>query len=82
MMSSSPVIWKRATRRQSLRRAHSEYIGRETARSGVDEVTVRDWVLDQFRVAGMVTDSGPIVAVNSHAGDPHYEPNPETSAPN
>ena len=29
----------------------------------------------------MITDSGPIVAVNAHAGDPHYEPTPETSSP-
>jgi Xaa-Pro dipeptidase len=47
---------------------------------GVNEVMVRDWVLDQFRIAGMITDSGPIVGVNAHAGNPHYEPVPETSA--
>lgn len=29
----------------------------------------------------MVTDSGPIVGVNAHAGDPHYDPTPETSSP-
>jgi Xaa-Pro aminopeptidase len=29
----------------------------------------------------MVTDSGPIVAVNAHAGNPHYEPSTETSVP-
>jgi Xaa-Pro aminopeptidase len=29
----------------------------------------------------MVTDSGPIVGVNGHAGDPHYEPAPETNLP-
>jgi Xaa-Pro aminopeptidase len=49
--------------------------------SGVDELTVRDWVLDQFRNAGMVTDSGPIVGVNGHAGNPHYEPAAETNSP-
>ncbi|HVV47664.1 MAG TPA: Xaa-Pro peptidase family protein [Bryobacteraceae bacterium] len=48
---------------------------------GVDECAVRDWMLDQFRDAGMVTDSGPIVAVNGHAGNPHYEPVAATSAP-
>jgi Xaa-Pro aminopeptidase len=47
----------------------------------VDELMVRDWVLDQFRAEGMVTDSGPIVAVNAHAGNPHYEPVGETNAP-
>ena len=29
----------------------------------------------------MVTDSGPIVGVNAHAGNPHYEPTSECSAP-
>lgn len=48
--------------------------------SGVDELMVRDWVLDQFRAAGMVADSGPIVGVNAHAGNPHYEPSRETNA--
>ena len=50
-------------------------------RSGVDELRVRDWVREQFRAAGMVTDSGPIVGVNAHAGNPHYEPSLETNAP-
>jgi Xaa-Pro dipeptidase len=48
---------------------------------GMNELRVRDWVLEQFRKAGMVTDSGPIVGVNAHAGNPHYEPTPETNAP-
>jgi Xaa-Pro aminopeptidase len=46
--------------------------------SGVTEMMVHDWVREQFQSAGMVTDSGPIVAVNSHAGNPHYEPSAET----
>ncbi len=53
----------------------------ERLANGVDEVTVRDWILSEFRSAGLVTDSGPIVAVNGHAGDPHYEPKVETNAP-
>lgn len=48
--------------------------------SGVNEMMVHDWVREQFRAAGMITDSGPIVGVNAHAGDPHYEPAPETSS--
>jgi len=49
--------------------------------SGVDELTVGDWIRDEFRKAGLVTDSGPIVGVNAHAGDPHYEPRQETNVP-
>jgi Xaa-Pro aminopeptidase len=55
------------------------FIG-EKLSGDIDELIVRDWVLEQFRNGGMVTDSGPIVGVNAHAGNPHYEPVPETSA--
>jgi Xaa-Pro aminopeptidase len=48
---------------------------------GVDEMAVHDWILEQFRNAGMITDSGPIIGVNAHAGNPHYEPSPATSLP-
>ena len=48
---------------------------------GASEIMVRDWILEQFRDARLITDSGPIVSVNAHAGDPHYEPTPETSSP-
>ena len=49
--------------------------------AGVHEVEVRDWVRAQFQAAGLVTESGPIVGCNGNAGNPHYEPVPETSAP-
>ena len=49
--------------------------------AGIDELTVRDWILEQFTNANLVTDHGPIVGVNGHAGDPHYEPKQETNAP-
>jgi Xaa-Pro aminopeptidase len=49
--------------------------------SGVDEIATRDFVRDEFRKAGLITDNGPIVGVNGHAGDPHYDPRPETSSP-
>lgn len=49
--------------------------------TGIDELTVNQWVREEFRKAGLVTDSGPIVGVNAHAGDPHYEPQAATSSP-
>jgi Xaa-Pro aminopeptidase len=48
---------------------------------GVDEIMVHDWIRSEFQKAGLVTDSGPIVGVNAHAGDPHYEPAAATSLP-
>ena len=49
--------------------------------TGVDELTVNQWVREEFRKSGLITDSGPIVGVNAHAGDPHYEPQASTSSP-
>jgi Xaa-Pro dipeptidase len=49
--------------------------------SGVDELAVRDYVREEFRKAGLVSENGPIVGVNAHAGDPHFEPLPETNVP-
>jgi len=48
---------------------------------GVDELAVKNFVRAEFQAAGLITDSGPIVGVNAHAGDPHYEPMAETSSP-
>jgi Xaa-Pro dipeptidase len=67
-------------RMDRIRAATFRFIG-ENLVGGVNEVTVRDWMLTEFRKAGLVTESGPIVAVNAHAGDPHYEPSPATSSP-
>ena len=53
----------------------------ERLNHGVDELAVKNWVREQFRAKGLLTDSGPIVGVNAHAGDPHYEPLPETTVP-
>src|SRR5690348_13367216 len=53
-----------------IRAGAFRFIG-ERLSAGVGEITVRDWILQEFENAGLVTDSGPIVAVNSHSGNPH-----------
>lgn len=53
----------------------------EKLEGGIDELGVQSWMREEFHEAGLITDSGPIVAVNAHAGDPHYEPRPETTLP-
>ena len=40
----------------------------------ISEYDVQQFILEEFKVNGMVTDSAPIVAVNEHAADPHYAP--------
>ena len=46
----------------------------------ISEWDVQQYILDQIRRANMETDNFPIVAVNEHAGVPHYQPNSEASA--
>jgi Xaa-Pro dipeptidase len=50
------------------------------ARSAVSEYDIKVFVRERFEQAGLETDHGPIVAVNAHASDPHYEPEAASSA--
>ncbi len=45
------------------------------------ETEVQRFLLDRFEEADLETDHPPIVAVNGHAGDPHYEPSDRTPTP-
>ena len=40
----------------------------------ITEVQVQSAIMDHFERHNMTSHHGPIVGVNSHAGDPHYEP--------
>lgn len=40
---------------------------------GTDETAVRDVIMEHFKEEGMVTYHPPIVGVNEHSGNPHYE---------
>jgi Xaa-Pro aminopeptidase len=42
------------------------------------EVAIQKFLMDRFAEAKLVTDHPPIVAVNGHAGDPHYVPSERT----
>lgn len=55
-----------------------EYIGSQIrAGAKTTEWAVNRFIREQFEQCGLVTDHGPIVAVNSNMSDPHYEPAPE-----
>ncbi len=58
-----------------VRRAAFEFAG-ERVRNGVNttEYEVQQFIRKAFEDAGLFTDHGPIVAVNSNASDAHYEP--------
>jgi Xaa-Pro aminopeptidase len=62
------------------RRAAFRLIG-ERVRGGaaVGEFEVKEFIRGCFTEAGLVTDHGPIVAVNENASNPHYEPERERS---
>jgi Xaa-Pro aminopeptidase len=45
------------------------------------ETEVQRFLTDRFTEAGLEYDHAPIVAVNGHAGDPHYEPSEATPTP-
>jgi Xaa-Pro aminopeptidase len=45
------------------------------------ETDVQAFLMERFAAADLETDHAPIVAVNGHAGDPHYSPSPEAPTP-
>jgi len=55
----------------------------ELLRRGVEpkETEIQRFLTDRFAEAGLTCDHAPIVAVNGHAGDPHYEPSERTPTP-
>jgi Xaa-Pro aminopeptidase len=63
-----------------VRRDAFDLIG-ERIRAGqsVGEYEIQQFILGRFSQLSLTTNHGPIVAVNEHASDPHYEPNLSTS---
>lgn len=47
----------------------------------IDERAVQQHILKRFAEEGLETNDEPIVAVNAHAGDPHYAPTETSSLP-
>lgn len=70
---------------QHLHRLVKEAFARvgEALRAGrpIDEYAVQTFLLEGFERAGLWSDHPPIVGVNAHSADPHYQPGPEASAP-
>lgn len=54
---------------------------RVAAGERVMEHEVQQLMRDRFTAEGYEWLDGPIVAVNAHSGDPHYEPSPERPTP-
>lgn len=63
------------------RREAFDFIGRRLrSDESITEYDVQQFIRHRFAEFNMVTDHGPIVAVNANASDPHYEPSPERHA--
>ncbi len=51
-----------------------------SAHGAVSEHAVQQFILGQFAAYGMRTDKPPIVAVNAHSANPHFQPTPDSGA--
>jgi len=56
-------------------------IGERARNGGTTEYKMQQWFLEAFRRENLVTEDGPVVAVNANSGNPHYEPHAEGSLP-
>ncbi len=65
----------------SITAAAFKEIGRRVRDGGTTESEIQQWFMEAFARENLITDDPPIVAVNAHSGDPHYEPQVKTSAP-
>ena len=54
------------------------FIGQNLDRR-VNEVTVRDFIVERFAARGLSAEDSPDVAVNANSSDPHYAPTPATA---
>ncbi|HLH01671.1 MAG TPA: M24 family metallopeptidase [Bryobacteraceae bacterium] len=65
-----------------VRREAFSWIGEKLQSSvPVSEFDVQQFVRNRFTEEKLVTDHGPIVAVNQNISDPHYEPSAERNSP-
>jgi Xaa-Pro aminopeptidase len=56
-------------------------IGRRVRNRGTHEFEIQQWFAEAFQRENLITDDLPIVGVNGNAGNPHYEPRADRSAP-
>ena len=61
-------------------RAFQAIADRVRAGTATTEYDIQQLMTGWFRDEGIVSDNAPIVAVNAHAGDPHYGPGPTASS--
>jgi Xaa-Pro dipeptidase len=65
----------------SILTAAFQEIGARTRNGGTTEHEMQKWFVEAFGRENLLTDDPPIIAVNSNAGNPHYEPRAEHPVP-
>ncbi len=66
----------------AIRRAAVQQISTCLAgRVGISELDIQQYIRRAFAQDGLITDHGPIVAVNANASNPHYEPTQANASP-
>ena len=53
----------------------------ERVGTGLTEYDLAEFIRSRYRDEGLESADGPVVAVNRHSSDPHFDPTPETAAP-
>ncbi len=56
------------------------YVG-ERVGTGLTEYDLAEFIRSRYHDEGLEAADGPVVAVNRHSSDPHFDPGPETAAP-
>src|SRR5581483_4838027 len=65
-----------------VRREAFALVGRRLREgASIDEYGVKTFVRESFDKAGLTAEDGPIVAVNEHMSDPHYDPEADSASP-
>lgn len=66
---------------QIVQAAFEEVAKALSADREIDEYAVQKFILECFERERLWSDSDPIVGVNAHSADPHYQPGPNRSSP-
>jgi len=56
-------------------------IGERVRNGGTHEFEMAQWIMEAFRRENLLSQDSPIVGVNEHSGDPHFEPRADRSKP-
>ena len=56
-------------------------IGERVRNGGTHEFEMAQWIMEAFRRENLLSHDSPIVGVNEHSGDPHFEPRADRSKP-